>query len=73
MANFRIWGRTEQTGPSQFSVIASAVRDDQRERPMVLTEVAHSLHDANAAKERLMIQVGELVKARGDRVVLVGD
>ena len=70
MADFRIWGRVEHLGPSEFFVIASAVPEDaQSERPIVLTLTAHTLQQAHAERDRLMIDAGAKVRARGDRVV----
>lgn len=69
MADFRIWGRVEHIGPSQFFVIASAIPEVQSERATVLTLTADSLGQESAEKARLMIQVGEVIRWRGDRVV----
>jgi hypothetical protein len=70
MADFRIWGRVECIGRSEYFVIASAVPERAAElRPIVLTLTAHSLQQAHQDRDRLMISAGEQVRARGDRVV----
>lgn len=70
MADFRIWGKVEHIGVEQFLAIVSAVPDDAgAQRPIVLTSIQHNLPEANQAKDRLMMNVGAPVRARGDRVV----
>lgn len=73
MADFRIWGRVEHIGPNQFFAIASGLPDNLGERAIVLTATAPSLADANRERERLMIEMGSIVRARGDSVVDVED
>lgn len=69
MADFRISGRVEHIGPSEFFVIASGVSEAPGERAIVLTLTAHSLAQANSERDRLMIAASAKVRARGDRVV----
>jgi hypothetical protein len=70
MADFRIWGRVECIGRSEFFVIASAVPVRVSDvRPIVLTLTAYSLQQATSDRDRLMVSAGEKVRARGDRVV----
>lgn len=69
MADFRIWARVEHIGVKRFIAIVSAVQDPPADKAIVLTGEAPSLAEANASRDRLMIEMGERVRARGDRVV----
>jgi hypothetical protein len=69
MADFRIWGQVEHIGVKQFLAIVSAVPEDHGERPIVLTSITPNLVEANQNRDRLMIELGARVRARGDRVV----
>jgi hypothetical protein len=73
MSDFRIWGRVESIGHSEFFVIASAVSEDPGEQCAVFTSIATSLARAHEERGRLMLRAGEAVRARGDRVVDVED
>lgn len=72
MADFRIWGRVEHIGVRQFLAIASGVPESGA-RAIVLTGISPSLPEASQDKARLMLKVGEMVRARGDSVVDVED
>jgi hypothetical protein len=69
MADFRVWGKVEHIGVKQFLAIVSAVPEDPRGRPIVLTTITPNLVEANQNRDRLMIELGARVRARGDRVV----
>lgn len=70
MADFRIWARIENIGPSEFLVIASAVPETSgAESASILTTTMQSLADANRERERLVVELGTKVRERGDRVV----
>ena len=70
VADFRIWGKVEHIGVKQFLAIASAVPDPpDDQRPIVLTAIVCELVEANQARDRLMKDVGNRLRARGDRVV----
>jgi hypothetical protein len=73
MADFRIWGKVEQIPPAEFFVIASAVPKDGGDGAAVLTTTASTEDLADSAKQKLMREVGALLRARGDRVVDVED
>jgi hypothetical protein len=69
MVDFRIWGKVEHVGVRQFIAIVSAVPEDHSERPIVLTSITPNLVEANQDRDRLMVELGARVRARGDRVV----
>lgn len=69
MADFRIWAKVEHVGVKQFLAIASAVPEVVADRPVVLTSIAPTLVEANEHKAQLMVELGDKVRARGDRVV----
>ena len=69
MANVRLWGKIERVGPRDFFVIASAVTDPPTDCAIVLTAEATSLVDANQGRARLLVELGEKARERGDRVV----
>ncbi len=70
MPDFRIWARVEHIGPSEFFVVASAVRAHDFASADVLTRNAASRDAATAARDELMVEIGAAVRARGDRVVV---
>lgn len=69
MADFRIWGKVEQIGVKQFVAIVSAVPEVEGDHPIVLIESTANLVEANARRNQLMREVGERVRAQGNRVV----
>ena len=69
MSDFLVWGRVEHIGVRQFLAIASGVPEDRQDVAIVLTAVAPNLAEANQHRDQLMREVGEKVRARGDRVV----
>jgi hypothetical protein len=72
MADFRIWGRIEHLGPREFIVIVSAVPDPPTPAPDrvdVETQTVSSRAAAVEACADLVLQMGKLVRERGDRVV----
>lgn len=68
MAEFRIWGRWEHIGPAQFLCIVSAVplRGDRAE---VVTKSADSINSARRIVDELAIELGAILRTRGDVVV----
>jgi hypothetical protein len=69
LADFRIWGRVEHIGVKQFLAIASAAPDEPAQRAIVLQTISPSLAEANLERDRLMVEMGARVRARGDCVV----
>ena len=68
MADFRIWGRVKHFGPCDFLVIASAVTAPADIAVLRILS-ATSLAEAIEGKARLLVELGDEVRARGDRVV----
>ena len=70
MGDFHVWGRVEHIGLAEFFLVASALSPNNPEqRPIVLTLTAHSLSQANAERQRLMVEAGAVVRKRGGRVI----
>jgi hypothetical protein len=71
MSHFRIWGTINQTAPAHFLVVVSAVRDPPKFSATadVRTADAASRQDAEQLQEKMMIELGAEVRARGDRIV----
>jgi hypothetical protein len=71
VADFRIVGRIEQIAPRLFIALAAAVCDvpDDFEGVMVDRRVAASRQGAIVARDEMIRGMGEVIAARGDRVV----
>jgi hypothetical protein len=72
MADFRVWGTIHQIAPDQFLVTVSAVPDDLAALPdgvKVETHTATSRALAVEACSDMVLRMGKLVRARGDRVI----
>jgi hypothetical protein len=71
--DYRIWGTITHTGPQVFVVVVSAIpavyRDQILHRTEVVTQVCTGLDEARLARNRMAMEMGERVDARGDRVV----
>lgn len=71
MPDFRLWGRVEQIGPSQFLAIVSAVPDtvspDFDAGVELVTAPTHG--EAWHQLETLAVTLGEKVRQRGGRIV----
>lgn len=72
MAAFRIYARVQQIGVKQFLAVASGVPEPPvapEARAIVLTAVEPDLVAASLAKERMLLEVGAQIRARGGNVV----
>lgn len=77
MPDFQLWARIQQLGPQEFVVFVSTISHEESPPEGVQTSVdtasAGSLAEAQALMSRMMVEVGQRVVARGDRVVDVVD
>lgn len=71
MADFRLWATINYVPPDGYVVAVSAVPDEPGNATGTLVEVAvkPSHEEALQIRDQLMLQMGERVRARGDRVV----
>ncbi len=69
MSDFRIVARVKYIGVTQFLAIASGVPEARQDVAIVLTALAPDLAEANQHRDQFMREVGEKVRARGDRAV----
>lgn len=67
--DFRIVGRIEHFAPQQFLAIACALPDVGDDGVVVQYVIAHSLSEAAGERDRLVLEIGTKVRARGDRVI----
>jgi hypothetical protein len=69
MPDFHLLGRVQQIGRDEFFVITSAVQCDPPTRALVITRIASTLEHARRDRDRMMIDVGAMVRSEGGRVV----
>lgn len=71
--DYRIWGTITHTAPHVFVVVVSAVpalyRDQLLHATELVTQVCRGLEEARLARNRMAVELGTRVDARGDRVV----
>lgn len=73
MPDFRIWGTVTLLSPYEYVVVASAVPVAGADGAAVLTALMPTADQANSAMARLMVELGSLVRGRGDWVIDVED
>ncbi len=56
-------------GAETFVAVASAIPEQSSNPTTVRMLIAHSQEQAQAVKKRLMSELGEMLRRRGDRVV----
>jgi hypothetical protein len=71
--DYRIWGTITHTAPRVFVVVVSAIpalyRDQLLHATELATKVCGGLEEAQVARNRMAVELGTRVDARGDRVV----
>jgi hypothetical protein len=71
--DYRIWGTVAHTAPHVFVVVVSAIpalyRDQLVHTTEIVTQVCGCLEDAQAARDRIAVELGSRLDARGDRVI----
>jgi hypothetical protein len=71
--DYRIWGTITHAAPQVFVVVVSAIpalyRDQLLHTTEVFTRVCSALEEARLARNRMAVDIGTRVDARGDRVV----
>lgn len=71
--DYRIWGTIAHTAPHVFVVVVSAIpaiyRDQLVHTTEVVTRVCGGLEEAQIARNRLAVELGGRLDARGDRVI----
>jgi hypothetical protein len=71
--DYRIWGTITHTAPRVFVVVVSAIpavyRDQLLHRTEVVTQVCQDLDEARLTRNRMAVEMGSRLDARGDRVV----
>ena len=67
--DYRLWGRIEQIGPTEFVVIVTAVNSEQPGDAKPVQRVARSRQAAEDLRRSLLIDAGDMLRLRGDRVV----
>jgi hypothetical protein len=72
MTDFRLWGRIESIGPSDFVAIATAVPEDGDPVEVhTLAETHASQEAATKALETLMVKVSGIVRKSGGTITRV--
>lgn len=67
---FIIWGRLEHLGLGRYLAIASAIREDRRaDGAEVMHEVLASKEAAEMRLQEFVLQLGEVVRGKGGRIV----
>jgi hypothetical protein len=71
--DYRIWGTVAHTAPHVFVVVVSAIpalyRDQLVHTTEIVTQVCGGLEEAQAARDRIAVELGSRLDARGDRVI----
>ena len=71
--DYRIWGTITHTAPHVFVVVVSAIpalyRDQLLHNTEVVTRTCGGLEEAQLARNRMAVELGTRLDARGDRVV----
>jgi hypothetical protein len=72
MTDFRLWGRIESIGPSDFVAIATAVPENgDPSQVRTLAETHASEESATKALETLMVKVSGIVRKSGGTITRV--
>jgi hypothetical protein len=70
---YRIWGTVAHTAPHVFVVVVSAIpalyRDQLVHTTEIVTRVCGGLEEAQLVRNRIAVELGSRVDARGDRVI----